>query len=65
MLAVGIRRYLEVTVRFTADYRNSALFVRDIGKLPRLTEFVSINLNRQVPDIDVTMSFRIYQSGPA
>ena len=65
MQAVGIRRYMTVTVRFGADYRSAAQFVRDVGNLPRLAEFVTIRLIRRQPTIDVEISFRVYKSEAA
>ena len=65
MQAVGIRRHIAVTVAFSADYRNVAEFLRDVGNLPRLVEFVSVQLNRQTSTISVSMSFRVYQSETA
>lgn len=65
MQSVGILRHITVTVGFSADYRNVAEFVRDVGNLPRLVEFVSVQLTRQPSTISVTMSFRVYQSETA
>ena len=65
MAAVGIRRYMRFTVESSADYRSASEFIQEIGSLPRLAEFVSIQLTRRHPSIDVTMTFRVYQSEPA
>ncbi len=60
--SVGVRRYVVVTLEFSGDYRNVAEFIHDIGRLPRLAEFVSIQLRRNQPYVDVTMSFHVYKS---
>ena len=60
--SVGIRRYLVVNLEFSADYRDAVEFVQDVGRLPRLTEFVSVQLRRQPPSVGVTMSFHVYKS---
>ena len=61
MQAVGIRRYMIVTVMFGTDFRNASQFVRDVGNLPRLAEFVSIRLVRGPSTVDAEISFRVYQ----
>ena len=60
--SVGIHRYLVVNLEFSADYRDAVEFVQDVGRLPRLTEFVSVQLRRQPPSVGVTMSFHVYKS---
>ena len=60
--SVGIRRYIVVTLELSGDYRSVAEFISDIGRLPRLAEFVSIQLRRNQPSVDVTMSFHIYKN---
>ena len=60
--SVGIRRYIVVTLEFSGDYRNVAEFIHDIGRLPRLAEFVSIQLRRNQPNVAVTMSFHVYKN---
>ncbi len=60
--SVGIRRYIVVTLEFSGDYRNVAEFIDDIGRLPRLSEFVSIQLRRTQPNVAVTMSFHVYKN---
>ena len=60
--SVGIRRYLVVNLEFNADYRDAVEFVQDVGRLPRLTEFVSVQLRREPPTVGVTMSFHVYKS---
>ena len=65
MQAVGIRRYEVITLQFSGSYRNVAQFIQAIGRLPRLSEFVSIQLLRNQPTLDVTMTFRVYKSEAA
>ncbi len=60
--SVGIRRYIVVTLEFSGDYRNVAEFIHDIGRLLRLAEFVSIQLRRNQPNVDVTMLFHVYKN---
>ncbi len=65
MQAAGIRRHVTVTIGFSGDYRRAAEFVRDVANLPRLVEFVSIQLARGPSTIAVTMSLRVYQGEAA
>ncbi len=65
MQAVGIRRYEVITLQFSGGYRNVAQFIQALGRLPRLAEFVSIQLRRNQPAVDVTMTFRVYKSEAA
>ena len=60
--SVGIRRYIVVTLEFSGDYRNVAEFIHDLARLPRLSEFVSIQLRRNQPNVAVTMSFHVYKN---
>ncbi len=59
---MGIRRYLVFTITFGGDYSNIAQFVQAVGALPRLTEFVSVDFRRSVPEIRVSMVFRVYKA---
>ncbi len=59
---VGIRRYLVFTITFGGGYSNIAQFVQAVGALPRLTEFVSVDFRRSVPEIRVSMVFRVYKA---
>ena len=65
MQAVGIRRYDVITLEFSGGYRNISRFIQGVGQLPRLSEFVSIQLRRSQPMVDVTMTFRVYRSEAA
>ena len=60
--SVGIRRYIVVRLELNGDYRGVAEFIHDIGRLPRLAEFVSIQLRRTQANVDVTMSFHVYKN---
>ena len=61
MQAVGIRRYEMFTLTFSGDYRNIAGFINAVGRLPRLMEFVSINLSG-TRRMSVIMTFRVYEN---
>ncbi len=65
MQAVGIRRYDVITLEFSGRYRNISQFIQAVGQLPRLSEFVTIQLRRNTPMVDVTMTFRVYKSEAA
>ena len=65
MQAVGLRRYDLITLEFSGGYRNISQFILGIGQLPRLSEFVSIQMRRRPPTVDVTMTFRVYKSEAA
>jgi Tfp pilus assembly protein PilO len=61
LLALGIQRYLVVTLRFQADYPNVARFLSGVLQLPRAVEYQSINMRRQPPLVDVTVVMNIYK----
>ena len=65
VLAVGIRRYLTVTVKFTGQYPDVARFLGSVSKLQRPIEYKSIDLKRLHPFIDVQLVMNVYKREPA
>jgi Tfp pilus assembly protein PilO len=61
LLAVGIRRYLVVTVKFQGQYPNVATFLGGVSKLQRPVEYHMIDMRRSPPLVDVTVVMNVYK----
>lgn len=65
VIAVGIRRYLAITMRFQGQYPDIARFLGGVAKLDRPIEYHFVNLKRIVPLIEVQLVMNVYKREPA
>ncbi len=65
VLAVGVRRYLVVAMKFSGQYPDIARFLGGVAKLNRPLEFQSIDLKRSPPFIDAVVVMNVYKREPA
>ena len=65
VIAVGIRRYLAVTMKFQGQYADIARFLGGVAKLPRPIEYHVVNLKRTLPLIEVLVVMNVYKREPA
>jgi Tfp pilus assembly protein PilO len=65
VIAVGIRRYLAVTMKFQGQYTDIARFLGGVAKLDRPTEYHFVNLKRTFPLIEVQLVMNVYKREPA
>lgn len=64
--ALGIRRYLLVTLKFQSAYPDAARFLAAVSHLPRPVELQTIDIRRNPPTLDVTVILKVYkEQGPA
>lgn len=64
--ALGIRRYLLVTLKFQSAYPDAARFLSAVSRLPRPVEIQTVDMRRSAPTLDVTVILKVYkQEGPA
>jgi Tfp pilus assembly protein PilO len=64
--AIGIRRYLLVTLKFQSTYPDAARFLSAVSRLPRPVEVQTVDMRRNAPTLDVTVILKVYkQEGPA
>ena len=61
VIAVGIRRYLAITMRFQGQYMDIARFLGGVAKLDRPIEYHFVNLKRIVPLIEVQLVMNVYK----
>jgi Tfp pilus assembly protein PilO len=59
--AVGIRRYLLVTLKFQSEYPDAARFMAAVASLARPVDFQVVDLKRNPPWVDVTVTFKVYR----
>ena len=65
--ALGIRRYLLVTLKFQSAYPDAARFLAAVSQLPRPVELQTVDMRRNAPSLDVTVILKVYkqEQGPA
>ena len=61
VVALGIRRYLLVTLKFQCAYADAARFLAAVSKLPRPVELQTIDIRRNAPTLDVTVTMKVYK----
>ncbi len=61
VVAVGVRRYLVIAVKFSGQYPDIARFIGGVARLNRPLEFQSIELKRSPPFIDVVVVMNVYK----
>lgn len=59
--ALGIRRYLLVTLKFQSAYPDAARFLAAVSQLPRPVELQTIDIRRNTPTVDVTVILKVYK----
>ena len=65
IVAVGIKRYLAVTMKFQGQYTDIALFLGNVAKLGRPIEYHMLNMKRSTPLIEVQLVMNVYKREPA
>ena len=63
--ALGITRYLIVTVKFQAEYADAAQFLGSISRMPHAVPVRSLEIHRSPPLISGTMRLPVYKRGTA
>jgi hypothetical protein len=63
--ALGITRYLIVTVKFQAEYADAAQFLGSISRLPHAVPVRSLDIHRSPPMINGTLRLHVYKRGAA
>ncbi len=61
LAALGVRRYLVITIKFLGDYPDIARFLGDVVKLQRPLEYRVADMRRAAPWIDVTLVMNVYK----
>ena len=61
VVAVGIRRYLAVTMKFQGQYADIANFLGGVAKLERPIEYHLVDLKRTFPLIEVQLVMYVYK----
>jgi len=61
LLSLGIKRYLVMTLTFKGDYADIARFLGQVKALQRPLRYKTINIRRNPPDIDVSMTMQIFK----
>jgi Tfp pilus assembly protein PilO len=59
--AMGIHRYLVVSMKFQGQYPNIALFLGRLSKLERPIDYRVVDLKRGVPFIEVQLTVNVYK----
>lgn len=65
VLAVGVRHYLAVTMKFRGQYPDIARFLGSVSKLQRPIEYHVVSMKRTPPFIDVQVVLNVYKREPA
>ena len=65
LVNVGVRRYLQVTLKFQSTYPDAARFIAAVTHLPRPVEVQVIDMRRNPPTVDTILTLRIYKREPA
>jgi Tfp pilus assembly protein PilO len=63
--AVGVQRYLAITMRFQGKYEDVARFLGGVSKLPRPVEYQVLDIKRTVPLVDVQVVLNVYKRAAA
>jgi Tfp pilus assembly protein PilO len=64
-VAVGIKHYLAVTMKFQGQYSDIALFLGNVAKLGRPIEYHVLDLKRNAPLIEVQLVMNVFKREPA
>jgi Tfp pilus assembly protein PilO len=64
VVAVGLRRYLAVTMKFQGQYADIAAFLGRVAKLDRPIEYRLVSLKRTYPLIEVQLVMNVYKREP-
>jgi Tfp pilus assembly protein PilO len=64
LAAVGIHRYLLVTLKFQSAYADAARFLAAVSRLPSPVELQTIDMRRNPPKVDVTLILKVYKQDP-
>ena len=59
--AVGVKRYVVLTLNFRGDYPNVARFIGALSRLPRPIEYETIDFRREVPQVEVNLVIHVYK----
>ena len=65
VVAVGVKQYLAVTMKFQGQYADIARFLGGVAKLQRPIEYHLVDLKRTIPLIEVQLVMNVYKRGPA
>jgi hypothetical protein len=61
ILAVGIKRYVLLTLNFRGDYPNVSRFLDALSRLPHAIEYQTIDMRREGPLVEVTLVMQVYK----
>ena len=64
LVTLGIKRYLQVTLRFQSEYPDAARFMTAVARLPRPVEFQLVDMRRNPPTIDIILVLKVYKREP-
>jgi len=64
-VAVGIKHYLAVTMKFQGQYSDIALFLGNVARLGRPIEYHVLDLKRNAPLIEVQLVMNVFKREPA
>ena len=59
--AVGVKRYVVLTLNFRGDYPNVSRFIGALSRLPRPIEYQTIDFRREVPQVEVNLVMHVYK----
>ena len=65
VVAVGVRQYLAVTMKFQGQYADIARFLGGVAKLKRPIEYHLVDLKRTIPLVEVQLVMNVYKREPA
>jgi Tfp pilus assembly protein PilO len=65
VVAVGVRRYLAVTMKFQGQYADIASFLGRVARLERPIEYHLVDLKRTPPYVEVQLVMNVYKREPA
>lgn len=65
VIAVGVRQYLSIAMKFRGQYTDIGRFMGAVSRLQRPVEYYSANMRRSQPYIDVQIIFHVYKRAPA
>jgi Tfp pilus assembly protein PilO len=61
LAALGIKRYLVMTLKFSGEYPDIARFLSALSQLSRPIEYQQIDMKREVNLVDVTLVMHVYK----
>ena len=65
VVAVGVKQYLAVTMKFQGQYADIARFLGGVAKLQRPVEFHLVDMKRTIPLIEVQLVMNVFKREPA